>query len=273
MDVMELYNVGGKDIYVNRGDLQGDGIEYPAWGKIKAVEEIFNSDLVKRDITLMHLNAYGSWTGWALGLLCKKYDMKFHMAFPARTDFPKEYLRFIEKMGVEVHSFKPNMDSLLRNKLVGICNKEGYQYFNSGFDCNPFLEYFQKSMKEVVYSYDIDTLVVSGGSGVTLAGLVMGFECYSTLFSANTGRKVYAIVVSSKQGGENALKRKGIVTNQVEVIKSEYEYNDRMDWYETPFPTNPFWDRKAWHWLENNVNKLDGRVLFWNLGGNDNFFI
>jgi len=40
-----------------------------------------------------------------------------------------------------------------------------------------------------------------------------------------------------------------------------------MDWYQTPFPCNEFWDKKAWYWLENNISKFKGKVLFWNIGG------
>ena len=40
-----------------------------------------------------------------------------------------------------------------------------------------------------------------------------------------------------------------------------------MDWYETPFPCNQFWDIKQWHWLENNIEQIDGDILFWNIGG------
>ena len=39
-----------------------------------------------------------------------------------------------------------------------------------------------------------------------------------------------------------------------------------MDYLETPFPCNGNWD-KTWWWLQNN--KLDGKTLFYNLGGED----
>jgi len=41
-----------------------------------------------------------------------------------------------------------------------------------------------------------------------------------------------------------------------------------MESYETPFPCNEFWDKKAWYWLEKNIQKFEGEILFWNLGGN-----
>ena len=38
--------------------------------------------------------------------------------------------------------------------------------------------------------------------------------------------------------------------------------------YEVPFPCNGTWDRKAWWWLEQNIEQLEGDILFWNIGGN-----
>jgi hypothetical protein len=40
-----------------------------------------------------------------------------------------------------------------------------------------------------------------------------------------------------------------------------------MEDYQVPFPWNQFWDIKQWHWLENNIDKLEGTILFWNVGG------
>jgi hypothetical protein len=40
-----------------------------------------------------------------------------------------------------------------------------------------------------------------------------------------------------------------------------------MEDYKTPFPINQFWDIKQWHWLEENIDKIEGDILFWNIGG------
>ena len=37
--------------------------------------------------------------------------------------------------------------------------------------------------------------------------------------------------------------------------------------FETPFPCNENWDKKAWRWLQKNHCTLKGNVLFYNLGG------
>ena len=39
-----------------------------------------------------------------------------------------------------------------------------------------------------------------------------------------------------------------------------------MEDYETPFPCNVNWDKKAWWWLEQNIENIKGKTLFWNIG-------
>ena len=49
--------------------------------------------------------------------------------------------------------------------------------------------------------------------------------------------------------------------------KSPYGFDDMMDDYEVPFDCNEFWDKKQWYWLEQNIENLKGKTLFWNIGG------
>ena len=54
------------------------------------------------------------------------------------------------------------------------------------------------------------------------------------------------------------------------AIKLRYtkHLNFLMIWIgETPFPCNGNWDKKAWIWLKENGCKLNGDILFYNLGG------
>ena len=53
--------------------------------------------------------------------------------------------------------------------------------------------------------------------------------------------------------------------NNVHIYEAEHDFFDGMDWLETPFPCNGNWDKKAWYWLQKN--KLEGKTLFYNLGG------
>ena len=111
--------------------------------------------------------------------------------------------------------------------------------------------------------------MVSSGSGVSCLGLLLEHEPWPSLFEPVNTRTFHTVCVS----GEDTIKKKFAKhqihsSNQIEIVKSEFEFDDMMMWYETPFPCNEFWDKKAWYWLENNISKFDGKILFWNLGGN-----
>ena len=111
--------------------------------------------------------------------------------------------------------------------------------------------------------------LVSSGSGVTCLGLMLGHEPWSSLLDPRNNRTFHTVCVS----GENTIKKKFEKhkiqpSEQIEIVKSEFEFDDMMESYETPFPCNEFWDKKAWYWLEKNIQKFEGRILFWNLGGN-----
>ena len=58
-----------------------------------------------------------------------------------------------------------------------------------------------------------------------------------------------------------------ISSQQCLYNRAEQDFFDTMDYLETPFPCNGNWDKKWWWWLQNN--KLDGKTLFYNLGGED----
>ena len=62
-------------------------------------------------------------------------------------------------------------------------------------------------------------------------------------------------------------------TNNIEVYKTKYAFDDMMEDYEIPFPSNGTWDKKAWRRLEQNIDKLEGDILFWNIGGNIRRFV
>ena len=140
----------------------------------------------------------------------------------------------------------------------------GWQMLPYAFDHDYYKDYLAERIQPFV---NYDNLVVSSGSGVTLSGLVRGFyrEELNSFFP-NVTRKVWTTCVSSESSIKKALKKSNIHL-PINIRKSEYLFEDRMDGYEAPFPCNQFWDIKQWHWLENNIDTLEGTILFWNIGG------
>ena len=260
---IETYTIEGKKVHVKRDDLMGDGKEHPPWGKLTAVQNVLNHLNPQKPI--IHLTVYGSWTGWALSEVTKELGYEFIMAYPDSKKFPKQQL----ERAPNLCPIKPNMMKIMYNKVGQIAREKDYIRLPYAFDHHVYIETQRKRLQEVKKELDFDHLVVSSGSGVTCLGFVLEHEPYPTLFETRSERTFHTICVS----GENTIKKKFAdhqiqASGQIEIIKSEFEFDDMMEWYETPFPCNEFWDKKAWYWLEKNIQKFEGEILFWNLGGN-----
>ena len=260
---IEQYTLGNKSVYVKRDDLMGDGINLPPWGKLVALREVLKS--VKPTKPLIHLSVFGSWSGWALSELSKELGYEFIMAYPKSKKYP-EYM--IEKVDQSL-PLKPNMMSILYNKVGKIARENDYIRLPYAFDHDVYIATQRQRLREVKKELDFDHLVVSSGSGVTCVGMVQEHEPWPSLFEPSHNRTFHTVCVSNVDTIKKKFSSHQIhSSNQIEIVKSEFGFDDMMEWYETPFPCNEFWDKKAWYWLENNISKFDGKVLFWNLGGN-----
>lgn len=266
---LEEYTLKGKKVYVKRDDLVGNGTTLPRWAKIEGIRRILESDYIDKSKPLTHLSVYGSWTGWVLSVLCKEYGIEFISAYPNSKTYPPEILEIIKSNGAALYPMKPNMMKLLENKLGGIAKREGWQQLPYAFNHPTYVNYMQSRMKEVLDEHDFDHLVVSIGSGVTASGLIREFLTYNSWQDlVSNRRKVHTITMSSIESTKKILnENKAGDLNNIHIHKSPFEFNDFMDDYQVPFDCNEFWDKKMWYWLEENIQNLEGKILYWNIGG------
>jgi hypothetical protein len=173
----------------------------------------------------------------------------------------------IKEMYPEVHMnpIRPNMMSIMYNSLKKQAKEMGWQMLPYAFDH----EFYRNYLKERIQPYKhFKNLVVSSGSGVTLSGLMMGYyEDELDEFLPKTDKMVWTTCVSSESSIQKMLKRSGVGHLPITIRKSEFDFDNRLDDYKAPFPCNQFWDIKQWHWLENNIESIEGDILFWNVGG------
>ena len=267
---IEEYQVKGKTVWVKRDDLIGDGIIFPRWSKIEGIRRILESDAIDNNKPLVHLSVYGSWTGWVLSQLCKEYGIEFISAYPDSKTYPPQILEIINGNGAKLHPMKPNMMKLLENKLRGEAKRNGWQMLPYAFNHPTYVNYMQARMKEVLDNDDYAHLVVSIGSGVTASGLIREFLQYDSWKDIlKNKRQVHTITMSSIKSTKEILNHnKAGDINNIHIYKSPYSFDDMMDdVMDWPFDLNEFWERKTWLWLTENIQNLNGKVLFWNIGG------
>ena len=260
---IETYNVNGKSVYVKRDDLMGDGEILPPWGKLSALRNVLLD--VNPTKPLIHLSVYGSWSGWALSQISKELGYEFIMAYPKSKKYPEYMLEKVDR----TLPLKPNMMSILYNKVGSIAREKDYIRLPYAFDHSAYIDTQRKRFREVKEKLNFDHLVVSSGSGVTCLGMLLEHDPFPSLFEPDNKRTFHTVCVSSESSIKKKFSKYQIYdTDNVEIVKSEFAFDDKMEWYDTPFPCNEFWDKKAWYWLEQNISKFDGDILFWNIGGN-----
>ena len=262
---LELYHIKGREVWVKRDDLMGDGITLPPWGKIAAVFELVKK-YVDRSKPLTHLSVDGSWTAWVLAAICEQLDIEFYASHPDSKKISQEYLNLIRERYPKTHlnPIRPNMMQIMYNSLRGQARENGWQMLPYAFDHDFYKDYLAERIQPFTH---FDNLVVSSGSGVTLAGLARGYYREELKeFFPDVKKKIWTTCVSSESSIKKTLKKSGIPI-AMNIRKSEYLFEDRLDGYEAPFPCNQFWDIKQWKWLEENIDQIEGTILFWNIGG------
>lgn len=263
---LEEYKIKGRSVWVKRDDLMGDGITLPPWGKMAAIYRLVEK-YVDKSKPLTHLSVDGSWSGWTLAAVCEDLGIEFYYSHPNSKKISQELLGMVKEKypSCNFNPIRPNMMSIMYNALKKQANENGWQMLPYAFDHDFYKDYMSERIKPYK---NFKNLVVSSGSGVTLSGLAKGFFSEELKeFFPQTDRKIWTTCVSSESSIHKMLKKNGLSQLPINVRKSEFDFNDRLNGYEGPFPINQFWDIKQWRWLEENIDSIEGDILFWNVGG------
>ena len=267
---LEEHLCGEKKVYVKRDDLLNGNMDLPPWAKMEGIRRVLESGELSRDKPIIHLSVRVSYSGWALAYIGKELGFKIKIAYPDTKDYPKKALEKIESLGAELVPMKPNILSIVISSVGILAEKEKYQMMPYAFNHSEYITYFRERTQSIMQKHNFKHLVINAGSGVTPSGILQGFMNFETFGVQSEEDKKYAhlITTASKSSIASMLKKWNVYDrNQTQIHETPHDFFDDMDWCETPFPCNGNWDKKAWSWLKENGCKLDGDVLFYNLGG------
>lgn len=114
----------------------------------------------------------------------------------------------------------------------------------------------------------IETMVMCIGSGTMFSGVIGGLKILP--------KKIFGITLGMENIHTKWIKEATLYTttrdikllemaNIISYIPSERSYYEKED-IDCPFESSPYYDRKAWKWLIDNINGLRDPILFWNVG-------
>ena len=135
-------------------------------------------------------------------------------------------------------------------------------YLPSGFSLVETLEEHRELLSRLDQSLLSGSVVLCVSSGTICSALVYGLK----------GGHVYGVMTSSFRGRMDKIA--GLIRQagpkegdtELTLVDMNFEYS-KPDKIQTPFPCDLYLDRKAWRWLDKNVQKLKEPVVFWNIGG------
>jgi Pyridoxal-phosphate dependent enzyme len=258
---IERYRVGTSWIRVKRDD-QYAAPPAPPLGKLRGAMALLET-LYVRGVRLV-----GCWDtrvsalGQGIAVCCRHFPgMRAIVAFPKReVDGVPVAIARAESLGAEILpvvaaritiSFAEARREVERRKGVML---------PFGLECPEAVASVARAAATVPAEFTKGgTVVVSVGSGVTLAGMVRGLVGRPAVFvGVSSGRSVESIGRCLARHG--SAKSRGI-----RLIPASEQYSVPIE-IDCPFPSHPNYDRKAWRYAVEHASSLPSPLFFWNVG-------
>jgi 1-aminocyclopropane-1-carboxylate deaminase/D-cysteine desulfhydrase-like pyridoxal-dependent ACC family enzyme len=250
-------------IYVKREDLCADK-DWPHFSKARGVL----AHVASRDEKVIGvLDTYHSQAGWAVAAACKHLGKKCVNFWPVyKADKDGEYRRGqikSLKLGAELRPLRAGRSAILYHQARAHMDKHGGYLMPNALKLS---ESIDETVKEVrrTHTSKFKFVVIPISSGTIAAGVLKGLaekeqfpKVYIHLGYTRSHKSVRGYLAAIADYPEDKIR----------LIDEHYAYSDVAREGANPdFPCNPYYDLKAWRWLQRKKKKLDGKILFWNIG-------
>ncbi len=269
---IEAYTLAGRKVWVKREDLSCSA-PGPPFSKMRGViEHIAN----RPEKVFGVLDTYHSKAGWAVAYACKILRRKCINFYPIlKADMPGT-LRHAQveskRLGatlVPLHAHKSAILWYRARKHLEVHHPGAYLMPNA----LKLLESVTASAREVEASkvqlrrLKPAHVVISISSGTVSAGVLEGLARIGLNPQIWLHKGYYKGGKFLKQYLKECAPSAWGLIDAAQVIDEGYDYKDTAPTGTTaPFPCNPWYDLKAWHWLGQHLTEMPGTVLFWNIG-------
>jgi len=256
---IEKYHIKDRDIYVKREDLS---CNYPApflsklRGVYKRLEKVRAMGYKKIGVFDTRISK----AGWGVSAIAQELGglevFNFYPHLKQYKETPYNQQKVLE-LGGKLFPMEGGRTAVLYALAKRIMEQENIYIMPLGL-CIEETFFETKKIAEKIEDFLGGSLVVCIGSGMITSGIAAGLS--------KKLKNIYAI--SAGMSPERQFRR---IKNFIEIpenltiIKSQedYYYQEKI---ETPFPCSEYYDKKAWRWLLENLEKLTDPILFWNIG-------
>lgn len=257
---IEKYQIQGREIFVKREDLSSLP-PCPALAKLRGVYKRLTK-LKEQGVNKIGVfDTRVSKSGLGCSAIANELgDLEITNFYPHLISYeePPEQQKKVLELGHKIYGMKGGRTAVLYSQAKKICKENGLEMMPLGLVVEESVEGVIEECNTIPFIPD--NIIVSVGSGMMLAGISI----------AMAGKVKKIIGISAGMSPSRQRKRisdlLGIdLPSNVEIIKSGKGYYEPEE-FECPFPCSIWYDRKAFRWMVENFNNLDGSILFWNIG-------
>jgi len=265
------YSIQNRTIYVKREDFCIDG---PAFSKMRGVM----SHLLNRpEKTIGVLDTYHSKAGWGVSMICKELKKQCIVFYPEYKN--DKQLRYNQAMafgeGAKLIPLQAGRSCILYHQakkwLQNNC-KENFYMMPNALKLQESIDETAKQVWSIPKEFFSNTTwIISISSGTIAAGVIKGILQYisNTNFCNEIPIYLHEGYSRPKNSVLNYIEKSVSLLVRglnIQIIDEGYQYKDAIK-CECPFPCNPYYDKKAWNWLINNLQNIKTKnILFWNIG-------
>lgn len=259
---VEVHTCGKRKVWVKREDLccPDPG---PAFSKIRGVYSHISQ---RPEDCIGVLDTYHSRGGWAVAYVCKQLGKACVLFYPqyASDNGLRPYQVIARRMGAAVRGLTAGRSAILYHTAKKLMPPGSYMMPNALKLTESVLE----TSEEVQRTTGMDrfkVVVVSISSATIAAGVLKG------LARVRPDDPPLVILHMGYSRSEDQVRRyiqqrADFPDDCIALVDEGFQYRDRVDDLDVPFPCDPYYDRKAWRWLSTTELALPDPVLFWNVG-------
>lgn len=258
---IEEYEINGRKVFVKREDLSSLP-PCPALAKLRGVYKRLEK-LKEQGVKIIGvMDTRVSKSGIGCSAIANEIGLKVINFYPHLVSYKTipipENQQKVLNLGHIIFGLKGGRTAVLYSQMKKICKINEWYPMPLGLVVEESVDGVIKECENL--SFIPDNLIISVGSGMMLAGVSIAL--------AGKVKNIIGISAGMSPERQRGRIRKllGIdLPSNVKIIKSEKGYYEPEE-FPCPFPCSIWYDRKAFKWLNDNIDSLDGSILFWNIG-------
>jgi len=248
------FKISNKQVFVVRDDLCAP---FPGNNnsKVRGIYQFLKN--IDSDIIGV-LDTGVSRSGWGVAWLGSVLKKKVYAYVPEK--YVDGFYRLMTKLhGATIVPIKGNLTRINYNIAKRDVERKGGVMLPLYLKLHETVNEIERVALDVLSKYDVKTIVVQVNSGTIASGIVK---------AVMNKIKVYGVSHKDLPLSDRYkyIERMSGKRNAITLIRMNYTYGE-ANYNAPPFPCDLYYDRWAWQWLVENINKLDEPILFWNIGG------